>query len=249
MGNIYVKDAFVYVKARAFYAQFMQEGDLCFDIGANLGKRTFIFRRMGVTTVAVEPQAQCRRVLRALYRRDTGVHIMPVAVGAVEGEAEMMVNVSANSLTTLSRDYVDALKTSGRETNLRWNRHTKVQVATLDGLIRQYGRPAFIKIDVEGYELEVLKGLSSPVNALSFEFTPELLEMAAECVLRLSRLGKGIFNLSLAETMEWAMEQWVDAAQLTRLLLARKGDASFLGDIGQGGRGRRHLPQATGTQL
>jgi FkbM family methyltransferase len=218
-------------RARTFYSQFLRDGDLCFDIGANLGQRTKIFRRIGATAVAVEPQAQCMRVLRALYEKDPSVHLVQKAIGASDGEAEMLINESANSLSSLSSDYVHALKTSGRETNVRWNRRTMVQVTSLDSLIRQYGRPAFIKIDVEGYELEVLKGLSSSVSALSFEFTPEFLTMAQDCVLRLSKLGMSTFNLSLGETMDFHLKDWIGAEEMARMLSGRSGDASFLGDI------------------
>lgn len=218
-------------RARALYARFLREGDLCFDIGANLGQRTRIFRQMGVRTVTVEPQALCLRVLRALYRRDPGVQLVPLAVGAGDGEADMLVNDSANSLTSLSADYVQALRTGGRETNLNWNRRTRVQVTSLDALIRQYGRPAFIKIDVEGYELEVLKGLSSRVPALSFEFTPELLPMAQDCVRRLAGLGMTSFNLSLGESMALLRDPWVDAVEMERILASRPNDPAFLGDI------------------
>jgi hypothetical protein len=61
-------------------------------------------------------------------------------------------------------------------------------MTTLDELISAHGSPAFCKIDVEGYEAEVLAALSQPIAALSFEFTPEVRAVALECVDRLSRI-------------------------------------------------------------
>ena len=39
---------------------------------------------------------------------------------------------------------------------------------------KEFGKPAFCKIDVEGYEYKVIKGLSEPLNTVSFEFTPSV---------------------------------------------------------------------------
>merc|ERR1719476_59374 len=53
----------------------------------------------------------------------------------------------------------------------------KVESRTLDGLIAQYGKPAYIKIDVEGAEEAAIKGLSTAIPMISWEFTyPEASE-------------------------------------------------------------------------
>ena len=41
----------------ALYRQFIEPGDLVFDIGAHVGDRVSSFRRLGARVVAVEPQA------------------------------------------------------------------------------------------------------------------------------------------------------------------------------------------------
>ena len=46
-----------------------------------------------------------------------------------------------------------------------------VPVTTLDALIERHGVPSFVKVDAEGFEEEVLQGLSRSIKALSFEFT------------------------------------------------------------------------------
>ena len=75
-------------------------------------------------------------------------------------------------------------------------------------MISKYGRPQFIKIDVEGYEHVVLEGLSQPVRALSFEFIGEHLASTLECIDKLSSLGKVMFRYSLGESMEWGPSPW-----------------------------------------
>ena len=48
-----------------FYGVFLLPGDLCFDIGANLGNRTRCFRHLGCEVVSVEPQTFCFKIGRA----------------------------------------------------------------------------------------------------------------------------------------------------------------------------------------
>ena len=44
---------------KEFYSEFIKEGDVVFDVGANKGNRTVIFLELGAKVVAVEPQKEC----------------------------------------------------------------------------------------------------------------------------------------------------------------------------------------------
>jgi Methyltransferase FkbM domain len=84
-------------------------------------------------------------------------------------------------------------------------------------LIEQHGRPAFIKIDVEGFEEEVLMGLTQPVASLSFEFTTIQRDIASACIDRCVALGLTQFNAAIGESQElgdWrsseAIGRWLD---------------------------------------
>src|SRR5215813_9843819 len=92
-------------RARAMdrlYAQFIAPGDLVFDVGAHVGDRVAAFRRLGARVVAVEPQPALHRTLRVLFSRDSGVALVPSAVGGDPGTAEMKINLANPTLSTLS---------------------------------------------------------------------------------------------------------------------------------------------------
>ncbi|MHB9028912.1 MAG: FkbM family methyltransferase [Candidatus Latescibacterota bacterium] len=200
-----------------FYSRFIREGDLCFDVGANAGSRTALFLALGARVVAVDPQPSCLRTLRKRFSGNPMVSIVPKALGAEEGEAELLVS-DVSTISTLSREWVESSRQGGRFHAYRWNGKVTVPVTTLDRLVEEYGVPAFCKIDVEGYEAQVLAGLSRPVSAASFEFVPEFLENALVSISHLVKAGVTRFNYSLGESMSLALSQWVSEAEIADIL-------------------------------
>ena len=89
-------------RLRRFYTPFVPSGSVCFDIGAHTGNRVRCWRSLGARVVAVEPQLDFVKVLRALYGRDAGVTIVSKAVGAKAGAATLYVSPRTPTVTTLS---------------------------------------------------------------------------------------------------------------------------------------------------
>ena len=101
---------------------------------------------------------------------------------------------------------------------VEWDTAVTVPVTTLDELIGRYGRPAFCKIDVEGFELEVLRGLSTPIPAISFEYIPAALDVALGCINRLQELGDYRFNHVPGESHKLQTGRWFTPNEMRHFL-------------------------------
>jgi FkbM family methyltransferase len=211
-----------------FYSQFLGANDVVFDVGANMGNRCKVFRKLGAKVIAIEPQSSCARFLESVFRDDQGVTLVKKALGPNQGKAEMLIS-NVNTLSTLSQDWVEKVQASGRFANYKWNRKETVELETLDNLIKQFGSPAFLKIDVEGFEDKVLAGLASPVKAVSVEFTPENLAGITKCIDSLCQLGKYQFQFSEGESMQFVLDDWVNDEQMRKFL--NQAQSGSFGDV------------------
>jgi FkbM family methyltransferase len=228
--RVYYGDRRRHAAMDALYAGFVRSGELAFDVGAHVGDRVASFRRLGARVVAIEPQPALVRVLRLIHGRDPAVSIEAVAVGRALGTQDLLLNIDNPTVATLSPDFVDAARGAPGWEGQAWTGRLGVPVTTLDALIARYGRPAFIKIDVEGFEAEVLAGLSEPVAALSFEFTTIQPAVAFAAIDRCRALGYRWFNAALGESQRLAHARWLDAAAL-RQWLADLPQAANSGDV------------------
>ena len=217
-------------KMLAFYSQFVSPGELVFDVGANAGNRTKIFLKRGAKVVAIEPQDDCVHTLRTRYGNNKNLTIIQKVLGASEGEAELMIS-SANVLSSLSQEWIESVKSSGRFSDHTWQDKKVVPMTTLDRLIDDYGVPSFIKIDVEGFEHQVIQGLSKPVREISLEFTPECMDSTFACIEYFKSLGEARFNYSIGESMQLALGSYVPSAEMVRILEGYQQDHKLFGDV------------------
>ena len=214
-----------------FYRGLIRPADLVFDIGANLGNRSKVFLRLGARVVAFEPQSYCVKILRQVLAAESGFQLVQKALGDEPGVAELRVS-AMHVLSTLSDQWIGATSESGRFRGEKWEQREQVSITTFDEAIREFGTPAFAKVDVEGFEQQVFAGLSQPIGGGSFEFAAEFLNEAIACVERLSGVAPYRFQFSSGESMHFDWPQWVSLREAADKLheLARS-DRYAWGDV------------------
>ena len=212
------------------YGAFVRPGDLVFDVGAHVGDRIGAFRRLGARVVAVEPQPALTATLKLIHGRDRAVAIEPTAVGRNTGMIDLKLNIDNPTVSTASEAFLRAADGAVGWEGQAWTRTIRVPVTTLDALIARHGMPAFIKIDVEGFEAEALIGLTRPPPALSFEFTTIQRDVAVACLERCAALGYGRFNAMLGESHVLVHADWVSAEAIASWLDALPQSANS-GDV------------------
>jgi len=209
---------------RRHYAALIAPGDLVFDIGAHVGNQTRVLARLGARVVAIEPQPQLARWLRWLFRADRRVTVVETALGARPGKASLYPSPRTPTVATLSSDWIASVGSARSFARVRWGAPIEVPVTTLDALIEQHGLPRFCKIDVEGFEAEILRGLWQPIPLLSFEYVPAAIAIACETVGLLAALGHYRFNLTVGERRAFRWPQWQETAATLAWLRARRPD-------------------------
>lgn len=213
---------------REFYSKLLPKGALVFDIGANVGTMTRVFVSLGARVVAVEPNPDCARHLE-MTTSGKDVEVLQAAVGEMNGLAVLKVSDRKDKMSSLSDEWREAVSRENADYAGMWKREMTVPTITLAALTLRYGEPFYVKIDVEGYEEQVVKGLSQCPSLLSFEFNRVFLEPALKA-LDSAVFDGAMFNYTLIDPVQFELREWVGRDEARNLILGL-GDGPGLGDI------------------
>jgi FkbM family methyltransferase len=207
--SLFDRDAILRRKARRqFYSSFLQPGDLVFDVGANLGNYAEALCAVGATVVAIEPDPRNVKILKKRLHSDH-VHIEPCALGRSEGSADLRIASDRVDISTLSSRWAENQKAD-------WQGTVRVPVRTLDSIAKEYGIPKYVKVDAEGYDAEVLRGMSFRSEIVSFEFLPDDMDVARECI---QLFPECVFNFVIEQRSRFELNQWVSSEEILTALL------------------------------
>lgn len=208
---------------RRLYGELLEPGDLAIDVGAHVGTRARAMRRAGARVIALEPQGLFARYLRYTLPRD--VVLIEAAAGARESTAELAVSSRHPTVSSLREDFVNEARAAPGFERVRWDKTEAVSVVTLDSIIARYGEPALIKIDVEGFESEVLAGLSSAPRLLSVEYLPAFPALSLAVIDQLEALGTYAYNPVVGERSGFLWSEGRSAPDVCDWLASLRDDA------------------------
>jgi len=182
------------------FQSLLAPGALCFDVGANIGEKSEALLEAGARVVAFEPNPRVLPELKARCQQGKNWSLVAAAVGSGAANTTFYAR-ELHELSSLSDSW------EGSETVATYT----VPVVTLDSAIQRFGAPIFCKLDVEGWELEVLLGLSQPVPLLSFEFHLDERGIAktTACLERLAQFGPAHVNVTADESSRFHFKEWI----------------------------------------
>jgi FkbM family methyltransferase len=207
-----------YPSAVQLYRSLLPQGALCFDVGANIGHKSEALLLAGCRVVAFEPNPMVIPELRARCGGNPDWTLVEAGLGSSAAVATLYACASSGQSSLLPDWGGQVIATS------------HVPIVTLDAAIRQFGIPYYCKIDVEGWELEVLRGLTQSIPVISFEFhvqDEDLLKVRA-CLNRLSELGATDANVTVEEACTLQFAEWMPFRQFHDWF---PGNLSGYGDI------------------
>ena len=144
------------------YQALIRPGDVCFDVGANQGEVTLFLARLAGTSglvIAFEPvwPTYCRLCRAVQHDTTPKSSIITVPYGLADSEKQGTINVPGGKFALGSIADAAAWATVQRGRQIR---SYPIQLTTIDSFLVSTGSqvPDFIKIDVEGAELFVLRG-------------------------------------------------------------------------------------------
>ena len=213
----------------AFFRALLPPDALVFDIGANVGTFSSIFSSLGARVVALEPNSDCVRHIQLSYV-DAKIEVIQAVAGPENGLCRLNVSDEIDLISSVSDKWINSIQRVTPKYAGLWSRQLTVPMVTIDTLIKHYGAPYFVKIDVEGFEESVLDGLSTQPPLVSFEFHEAFPDATMQCLDKGVFARGSLFNFAMEDPVSFELKDWARREQLKEVLSRmRKGDKH--GDI------------------
>jgi len=224
-----IADSIIYQKLKnaAGYSSFLKEiefygaaigasNKLVFDVGANVGTKSKIFSRLSEKVVLFEPDRQNLKILNARLKHNSRCIINACALSSQETVSTYYSIGNDGAYNSLSKKHIDTVVKSRGIINEKYGlTQYEVNTKPIDYFIYKYGIPDYIKIDVEGYEKEVIFGLTIPVPKLSIEANlPQFIPETIDIINYLDQLSKGKYLFNYVIDNHFELKEFITASEL-----------------------------------
>ena len=219
-------------RERRFYRGFIQPGDLVFDVGANRGSKSGAFLSLGANVVAIEPNPICVEYMRKRYLREINrkqLRVKEAAVTSDSGQISLLVFDDDAEMCSGSEEFLKYAEQVG----YTGARQVTAEATTLDELVREFGLPTYIKIDVEGMDADVIRGLSKRPRFLSFEYNTAdpLWKITKDCFDQVNRLGFSEANYTRTVDPRLQLGSWISLNDALSNFARLKERGDHWGDV------------------
>lgn len=186
-----------------------------FDIGANRGDAVFVGLQKGfdkIIAVEAGPKVFKELVKNFIYEKK----VIPInfAVSDMDNDQIEFYECIEDGLSTIEKSWLTdpSMPYYGKQF-----RTIGVNTITIDRLSKLYGPPNLIKIDVEGAEWKVFKGMTRRHGPLCFEWTIQTIDQHVKQLEYLASIGYTSFAPQFIVPHLKQPESWIDIEYLYRL--------------------------------
>ena len=170
---------------------------LCFDIGSNVGNWALANLTNYDKIVSIEASPNTfQRLTNNSSNHKNKIVPLNYAVCNNNGNDIIFYEAESDTISTLNKNWL--IDPTSRFYNYPY-REIVCKTITIDDLIKQYGSPDLIKIDVEGGEYECVASLNTKVNLLCFEWATETNDISFKCLDHLFKLGFSQYYLQFQD--------------------------------------------------
>ena len=179
---------------------------ILFDIGANRGFYTDANIDKYDLCILVEANPSLCSFLEGKYKNNSKICIENVIISNKESETFYISN--ADTISTVDKEWILKSRFTG---NYSWQPVEGIPTVSLNSLIQKYGEPLFIKVDVEGYEYNVLQSLTKKVSGLCFEWAEEKKDEILLTLVYLQSLGYTRYGLQFEDSYKYEVKdsEWM----------------------------------------
>lgn len=184
----------------AFHGRFIDKSSLVFDVGANRGQSAEVYLAVGARVIAFEPQTDLHPEILQVCNRSPRLEIVALGLGDTE---------ETRTFYMTSYDQVASLREDWEGTRIG---ETTIEITTLNRQIERFGLPDYCKIDVEGWEPQVVNGLDKAIPIISFEYhiSAKEIETAKTVLRRIASLGNYSCNIKLGVSNDFLMPRFLE---------------------------------------